>query len=231
MKMFKYLTLVIGLCIFLIACVKQVDGPEKLANTSWTAIVVTEISSTTATGVTPEEVSNAPIGTPSNTPTTISTHTRTATPTPVSVPTPSTTPQPEILHSDNVRLIADYVDPTRSRLDLDTGQVLGPDNQEADIELLMTAGSMVFLNINTVNGARAQIYRSGVHSFDACFERREELIQNLIPDYEYGTICVLTNEGRLSLLRFRRANYIPNEDWVEFWFATWTETVASSPSH
>jgi len=138
---------------------------------------------------------------------------------------PTAAPQPETIATGRVRLYSNLADAERSRLDLDTGLVVGPEDPRADVEFLITMGSGVFYSLETVNGSRAGAFYAGVRGYDDCLRHQEELVHTSLPDYSDGVICVLTNQGRLSVLQYTASSLTPYEEWVEFAYTTWRATV------
>jgi hypothetical protein len=84
---------------------------------------------------------------------------------------------------------------------------------------------MVFDFIKTVNEAKAQVFSTDMFGYEDCQEHQEELTPNMIMNFYTGTICVLTNQGRLSLLQFTWSDLREGKEWVEFDFTTWSEIV------
>jgi hypothetical protein len=204
----KRLVLLASLSLLLTACAQTASYPEGPIHTPST---VTTVRSSEVTAV---------VSTPLP---------QTATPLPLTTVTFTSVPtaalQPERLDTGRVRLYSSLADTERSRLDLDTGRVMGQEDPRADVEFLVTMGSGVFYSLETVNGSRAKALYAGMNGYDDCLQHRDELVHTSLTDYSVGVICVLTNEGRLSLLRYTTSSLTPYEEWVELAYTTWRATV------
>jgi hypothetical protein len=204
----KLLFLLASLDLLLTACAQTASFPEGPIHTPSTVIPVRS-SEVTAVVSTPLPQTATPL--PSTTVTFTSVLTA--------------APQPGTLATGRVRLYSNLADTERSRLDLDTGLVVGLEDPRADVEFLITMGSGVFYSLETVNGSRAGAFYAGVRGYDDCLQHQEELVHTSLTDYSDGVICVLTNQGRLSLLQYTRSSLTPYEEWVEFAYTTWRATV------
>lgn len=224
MKVVKYLAILASLGVLLIACVPDSGNTGEPTGHFPDVTPFTEVPSGTPTIDDAELTTPVPSATSSIIPTVSPTPTATTPPS----ASPSLTPTEENLEvgslqtqKGRVRLYRSLANPAESRLDLDTGQVTGPENLDADIEFYTSVGSMTFDFLATVNETKAQVFSSDLSEYEDCHEHLGELTPNMIMDFYTGTICVLTNQDRLSTLRYIREG----EDWVELVFTTWHEVV------
>jgi hypothetical protein len=222
--MAKCLVLLASLGVLSVACASTLDHVVEPTNLLPDVTPFTEAPSGAPTTDTAESTTQVAIATPSFIPTPLPRPTATDPPS----ASPSLTPAAENLETDRlqtqkgrVRLYRSLVHPAESRLDLDTGQVTGPENLDADIEYFTSVGSMVFDFLRTVNEAKAQEFPSDLFGYEDCQEHQGELAQTMMMNFYTGTVCVLTNQGRLSTLRLIREG----EDWVELVFTTWDQIV------
>lgn len=227
MKRTLQLVLFASLCTLLGTCIGSTDNIAKPTDPMPETTPHSEASPDVSTTDAVEAVTRVPISTPSST--------STASPTPTISSSPTVIPSSTFtvdsletvstwVHKAHVRLFRSMVNPAESRLDLDTGQVTGPENLAADIEFYTSVGTIEFDFVKTVNGAKAQQYSRLMFGYEDCQEYQAELVPNMIAQYSVGTICVLTNQGRLSSMRFGRYG----EEWIEFHFTTWDKISSTS---
>lgn len=130
-----------------------------------------------------------------------------------------------LTETNRIRIYDAQVLPSESCIDLDTGKVTGIEDAKADIKFFEDGGSIPFFYIITINDSKAEIYQYQSLTYQQCLDRKDGFIENKTINGYYGSICVLTNEGRLSLLKFNTEGRDDIGDWVEFNLVTWSEII------
>ena len=174
----------------------------------------------------PSVVFTRSIATNTSKPTNSSTPAHTATP--ISTLTPEKLPSAssdnstvtKLKHS-TLQLNPIETNPNQAKFDLDTGEVVGVDDPTADIEYHREQGhGMLTFSIMITNGAKTLLYSpEPVRTYEDCLKHYLEFIGPLnIADvsYEYEPICILTSEGKLSLLIWQQSWEQDDVDWVQF---------------
>ena len=102
-------------------------------------------------------------------------------------------------------------------LDLDTGNVTGLGDLDADVEYFASIGSSVFYFIRTVNNATGYYFSDEPPTIENCLEHLEDFSEISVANYQADMICILTNNGQLSFLMYEREG----ADWGEYTYSTW----------
>jgi hypothetical protein len=201
-------SIIAGLCLVLLSCCQSGRDTAPVIDARSPRPVTTAIPTVHIASATPAPA--IPPSTPASS--------DAVGPLPASPQPRGTSPVPRVW-TGTFRLYTTAADAARSRFDLDSRSVVGPDNNAADIEFYTSVGSMVFDFLKTVNGAKACLFATGVSTLDECLSHFDELEPTMIADYNVAPICILINQGRLALVRFRASDLREGQERVEFTYS------------
>ncbi len=118
----------------------------------------------------------------------------------------STKVPPEEILFDNVVKIQTCVNIEgcyNSSMDLDNPKDEIVDYGSVDISFMYAGGTSYFLTLNLKNGAMGYLDQNNFTSIDVCKSKLEYFSKGSFPEFPSGRpICVLTNEGRIAIIRF-----------------------------
>lgn len=134
-------------------------------------------------------------------------------------------PASEIAQAGYVPLFVNPADPSNldSYLDLDTGSVA--ELESSDLKLSLSQNEAEDLILELLNGSLAAPIKMDVANKDGCITLIGAFpLADIITDLKVGDFyCVLTDQGRLSLVHIDKINHL-GEGSLQLSFATWPET-------
>ncbi len=157
--------------------------------------------------------------------------TSTQRPTATAVATDNSTEEnsPKIRVEGTARLFTSVGKPEQSQLDLDTGNVSGPEHPEADFVFNESSGGTVegIITLETYNNQSFGIEVENISqtsAFEECYNLINEMSHTVL-DF-YHDYCIITNEGRLSFVEtYDFGSPAIDGAWFEFRFITWDPPV------
>lgn len=111
--------------------------------------------------------------------------------------------------------------------DLDFILDASKDPAAPDIQLVWSGGSDNFLSLLPINGSMKMIL-DGEMGLADCYKNLEHFTKGNIPNYREGTICILTNQNRIGIIRYIGANLYQKEKgngYLVFSYTIWDLSI------